>query len=394
MGRRTVWAFAVMALLAPVAARPEAVRCSGDCNGNGAVAINELVTMVTVAMDASPLSACAAGDIDGNGAISVEEIVTAVTVALAGCASVPSPTPTLMACTGADLTTCAAACGGPGRDGCCPLSNPPACFDSTNGSISFTQCGSQPSTACVLGSNATPTRTAAGVPSTPTATPGGPTPPPTATAAPGARTQVSIVNQTGAATRVYVNFGADSAITQPNWASFCAGSGLNCQFTLLGNGAAQVLPNPSGAYLNATFSFDMALACGVTKAEVNVNNPSWYDVLDVSLVDGFSNKVAIIAMPTNGTPIQLGPPVGQTGNETAYGVYPYGCDVCVARCNPPCDIPRSSPLLGCNASCDNCQGNGVDGCKAGTQSAPAVPCQYQATQIGGGGETVQVVLMP
>lgn len=380
MRKRTGLGIALTALLVCGAARADVVTCTGDCNANGAVAINELVTMVNVAMDASPLAACAAGDANGNGAISVEEIVTAVDFALEGCAAAPPPTPTLMPCTGANLTTCAAACGGPGRDGCCTLTSPPGCFDSTNGSIAFTQCSTQPSAACVLGSGPTPTPTIPGAP-TPTPVPGG-------------KTQVSIVNQTGAATTVYVNFGADSAITQSNWASFCSGSGLSCQFTLLGNGASQALPNPNGSYLNATVSFDMPLSCGVTKAELNVNNPSWYDILDVSLVDGFSNKVAIIATPTNGAPIQLGPPTGQTGNETAYGVYPYGCDVCVARCNPPCDIPKSSPLVGCNTSCNDCQSNGVDGCKAGTQSAPTVPCQYQGTQLGGGGESVQVVLMP
>lgn len=381
----------LVALLALLAAPPAVAACTGDCNDDGAVAVNECVTMVNVAMAAAPLSTCPAGDANDDGAISVDEIVTAVDRALAGCPAGPAPTPTLMPCTGTTLTACAADCGGAGRNGCCPLSSPPACFDPADGSIAFTQCGAQPSAACVLGAGPTSTPTSPGGP-TPTATPGGPTPPPTATPLAGAGTQVSVVNQTGATTTVYVNFGADSAITQSTWASFCSGAGLSCQFPLLGN-ASQALPNPTGAYLNATFSFAMPLSCNVTKAEVNVNNPSWYDILDVSLVDGYSNDVAIIATPSSGSPIQLGPPNGQTGNETVYGLYPYGCDVCVARCAPPCDIATSSPLLGCTASCTECQGNGVDGCKAGTQSDPAVPCQYQGPQIGGGGQSVQVVLM-
>lgn len=379
----------LFALAAPLllAAPRAAQACAGDCNGNDAVAVNEVVTLVNVSLETLPLSACAAGDVNGNGAISIDEIMTAVGFALEGC----SATPALQPCTGANLTTCSASCGGPGRDGCCPLTSPPACFDPTNGSIQFTQCGAQPSAACVLGAGATPTATA-GAGSTPTATPAGGTTP-TATPGGGAGTQVSVVNQTANGVTVFVSFGADSAITQSTWASFCSGSGLTCQFPLAGNGGTQALPNPSGAYLNATFAFDSPVGCGATKAEVNVNNPSWYDILDVSLVDGYSNNVAIIATPASGAPITLGPPQGASGNESVYGLYPYGCDVCVARCSPPCGIGKSSPLVGCTASCTDCQSNGVDGCKAGTQTNPAVPCQYQGPVLGGGGQTVQVVLM-
>ena len=53
----------------------------------------------------------------------------------------------------------------------------------------------------------------------------------------------------------------------------------------------------------------------------------------------------------------------------------------------------SSPLVGCNGLCNNCESNGVDGCKAGTQTNPDVPCRFQGAQLGGGAETVQVVLM-
>ena len=367
-----------------------ALGCAGDCNGNGAVAVNEVVTMVNVTLETRPLSVCQAGDVNADGTISIDEIMTAVGRALEGCAT--SPPPTLKPCTGANLTACSTACGGPGRDGCCTLTNPPGCFDSTNGSISFTQCGSDPSAACVLGSGPTATPTAA-IGATATNTPAsGATP--TATPVAGDKTQVSIVNQTANTATIYISFAADSAITQPQWASFCTGSGLTCQFTLAGNGGTQALPNPSGLFLNFTVAFNAPVGCGATKGEVNVNNPSWYDVLDVSLVDGYSNNVAIIATPTPGQAITLGPPNGQNGNESVYGLYPYGCDVCVARCSPPCGISKSSPLLGCDASCNNCQGNGVDGCKAGMQNSPTVPCQYQGAQLGGGGESVQVVLMP
>ena len=380
-------ALAAGLLIGRAGAVPPALGCAGDCNDNGAVAVNEVVTMVNVTLETRPLSACPAGDVNANGTISIDEIMTAVGRALEGCATAPP----LLPCTGANLTTCSAACGGPGRDGCCTLSNPPGCFDATNGSIQFTQCGSDPSAACVLVSGPTPTPTAAAG-ATATNTPAaGATP--TATPVAGNRTQVSIVNQTANSATVYISFAADSAITQPQWASFCTGSGLTCQFTLAGNGGTQTLPNPSGLFLNFTVAFNAPVGCGATKGEVNVNNPSWYDILDVSLVDGYSNNVAIVVTPTTGSSTTLGPPNGQNGNESVYGLYPYGCDVCVARCSPPCGISKSSPLLGCDNSCNNCQGNGTDGCKSGMQNSPTVPCQYQGAQLGGGGETVQVVLM-
>jgi hypothetical protein len=125
----------------------------------------------------------------------------------------------------------------------------------------------------------------------------------------------------------------------------------------------------AGRYLNMTVSFDAPAGCGATKAEVNVNNPAWFDTYDVSLVDGFSNFVLMVA---NGTRIF---PRGKTGNEKALGVFPVGCDACVARLSPPCGIAK-----------------GAEGCKKGTQYKPDVPCQIQGPVKGGGG-SVEVLLV-
>jgi hypothetical protein len=194
-------------------------------------------------------------------------------------------------------------------------------------------------------------------------------------AAPDEKTTVRVSNTRATSTVVYVSFGADSVVRASDWSSFCAGGGGSCSFTLAGH-AKQPLPT-GGRYLNATISFDGS-GCGATKGEVNVNNPSWYDILDVSLVDGYSNDVKIVATPSgaDASAIALGPPVGQTGNEKVFGLYPYGCDVCVERQNPPCGIAR-----------------GKDGCKKGTQYAPDVPCQWQGTIKGGGGLSVSVELL-
>ena len=72
---------------------PSAATCAGDCDMNGAVAINELIAMVAIALGAAPLDTCAAGDVDGDGEIAVHEIVAAVNHALGTC-PVPEATPT------------------------------------------------------------------------------------------------------------------------------------------------------------------------------------------------------------------------------------------------------------------------------------------------------------
>ena len=195
-----------------------------------------------------------------------------------------------------------------------------------------------------------------------------PTPGPTATG-----TQVTLTNLQ-VATTVYVAFGADSKIQAADWASFCTPNGaLNCSFSLTDS---QALPNAQGAYLNATIAFGSPVGCGATKAELNVNNPAWYDTLDVSLVDGYSNKIEIDYAPPGAALVKLGPPVGKDGNEQVLGVFPYGCDICTARQSPPCGIAA-----------------GGTGCKAGTQYKPDVACQYQGAVKGGGG-TVNVILQP
>jgi hypothetical protein len=187
---------------------------------------------------------------------------------------------------------------------------------------------------------------------------------------------LTAANHTKAPTVVKVSFGAVSAIKSADWKFCTATSPLNCHFTLPAN-ASLVLPT-LGLHLNATFSFGSE-GCGATKAEFDLNNPVWFDTYDVSLVDGYSNKIAITATPIGdgGAPITLGPPNGKDGNEKVFGLFPYGCDVCVARQSPPCGIP-----------------SGGAGCKAGTQYKPDVPCQYQGAVKGGGGAHVVFALEP
>jgi hypothetical protein len=183
----------------------------------------------------------------------------------------------------------------------------------------------------------------------------------------GGGSSLHVINSSAADTIVYVAFGADSAITQ--WPVCPATTRLNCKFSLKAH-ATQDLPL-GGSYLNATLSFGAPVTCSTTKAELNLNNPQWYDIADVSLVDGYSNRIEIDAGG-----VKLGPPVGATGNEKVYGVFPNGCDICVARQSPPCGMKP-----------------GKDGCKKGPdQYHPDVPCQFQGKVLGGG-TAMRVVLL-
>jgi len=183
---------------------------------------------------------------------------------------------------------------------------------------------------------------------------------------------VRITNQQGAAAEVYVNFAADSVL-KPTDLPFCRVTGQrSCQFTLAAR-SSQDFPNPQAKYLNMALAFNAPVTCGSTKAEVLVNNPKWFDILDVSVVDGFNEKVQINLTPTNGTPTQLGPPVGKLGNQKIFGVFPYACTICADIKNAPCGDA------------------GKGECKLGTESKPDVPCQYQMNEPTG---LVEVLLLP
>ena len=63
----------------------QAPPCVGDCDGSGDVTVNELITMVNIALGNAQVSACPIGDADGSGDITVNEIIKAVGYALGSC---------------------------------------------------------------------------------------------------------------------------------------------------------------------------------------------------------------------------------------------------------------------------------------------------------------------
>lgn len=58
--------------------------CAGDCNGNRAVSVNELILGVTMSLGNGAAS-CGAMDRNDDGTISVNELISAVNAALSGC---------------------------------------------------------------------------------------------------------------------------------------------------------------------------------------------------------------------------------------------------------------------------------------------------------------------
>jgi Zn-dependent metalloprotease len=69
--------------------------CTGDCDGNGGVEINELILGVDIALAEQPLSACPAFDCQGDGSVGIACLVGAVDNALGGCPAAPTATATL-----------------------------------------------------------------------------------------------------------------------------------------------------------------------------------------------------------------------------------------------------------------------------------------------------------
>ena len=83
----TVWLNATLKnteIMRPHECLPE-IACTGDCDGDGAVTINELIRGVTIALAIAPIEDCPALDRDRDGTVTVNELISAVNNALGGC---------------------------------------------------------------------------------------------------------------------------------------------------------------------------------------------------------------------------------------------------------------------------------------------------------------------
>jgi hypothetical protein len=84
----------IVALIASLATSAGALDvCVGDCDANGAVGIDELLTGVNIALGAVPATRCSSFDVDADGDVVINELLGGVRNALDGCGD-PGPTPT------------------------------------------------------------------------------------------------------------------------------------------------------------------------------------------------------------------------------------------------------------------------------------------------------------
>jgi len=61
--------------------------CTGDCDGDGSVAVAELITGVRIALDNRPSDVCPSFDPGEDGRVSIEDLTTALNDALYGCSA-------------------------------------------------------------------------------------------------------------------------------------------------------------------------------------------------------------------------------------------------------------------------------------------------------------------
>lgn len=66
---------------------PGASGCTGDCNGDEQVSVDEILSLVSTALGLQQGSVCSAGDRNGDGEITIDEILIAIRNALNGCPS-------------------------------------------------------------------------------------------------------------------------------------------------------------------------------------------------------------------------------------------------------------------------------------------------------------------
>jgi hypothetical protein len=75
---------AVLGLMS-VSGHAGAAVCPGDCDGDGAVMVDEVVIAVNVALGTSDVDSCGAADVNGDGEVTVDEVLAGVVAVLEGC---------------------------------------------------------------------------------------------------------------------------------------------------------------------------------------------------------------------------------------------------------------------------------------------------------------------
>lgn len=106
--------------------------CAGDCNGDGVVSVDELLTTAAIALGDAGVDACAAGDSNRDGRVDLADVVTAVDNGVSGCPPAPTPTSTPMPTARADdCCQCLTQCMPPSQGSCgqCDLVHNATCLE-------------------------------------------------------------------------------------------------------------------------------------------------------------------------------------------------------------------------------------------------------------------------
>lgn len=79
--------------------------CTGDCNDDGDVTVDEILIGVNIALGVRPFTDCLALDANDDSTVTVDEIITALNLALTGCNAAATPTPAPPTSTPTDTAT-------------------------------------------------------------------------------------------------------------------------------------------------------------------------------------------------------------------------------------------------------------------------------------------------
>jgi hypothetical protein len=87
-------ALAAALIMGPSEAPGAVTHCTGDCNADEQVTVDELLLGVSIALGEIEQSQCPELDANGDSRVTVDELVAAVAHTLRGCGGTPTPTPT------------------------------------------------------------------------------------------------------------------------------------------------------------------------------------------------------------------------------------------------------------------------------------------------------------
>jgi len=144
-------------------------------------------------------------------------------------------------------------------------------------------------------------------------------------------------------------------------------------------GSCIELPNPDKKNMNLVAAFSTSEPssfpdCNHTFAEANLNDPHNFNIVDISVNDGYNAVIQIKHVATAGTPeVVAGPNAkGLYGNGEIAGVFPYGCNDCAPHSAQSGSFKSGGALFALCKADGSKPPNGVKSC------SPSKPCDCPA----------------